>query len=46
MMLPDQRNWRFVDISAATARLLAERLIAAATGAEKNAEAVPKGAPQ
>lgn len=36
MIMPDELRWRFVDVTPATARLLAQRLNDAANGAEKN----------
>lgn len=38
MMMPDERAWRFVDITAAAARQLAQRLNDAASNAEKNTQ--------
>lgn len=36
MIMPDEQRWRFVDITAETARELAKRLSDAANDAEKN----------
>lgn len=46
MMMPDQRAWRFADISPAKARELSERLLSAAIAAERNASTVPKAQPR
>lgn len=38
MIMPDERRWRFVDVTPATARQLAQRLNDAASNAEKNTQ--------